>query len=166
VRVILTTERLRLREMTAGDAGALLRLNANPNVIKYVGDPALADEAEALAVFTGRILPQYRDHGVGRWAVELRDGGEFLGWCGLKYLPETDEYDLGYRFFEHAWGRGYATEAARGTVEWARAHLPGRRVVGKAMLGNLGSIRVLEKIGLRFEKRERDQDGKLAVYVL
>jgi RimJ/RimL family protein N-acetyltransferase len=75
---------------------------------------------------------------------------EFIGWCGLKYRPELDEIDLGYRFMKSAWGKGYATEAAMASIKYGFEQLGMRKIVGRAMPGNLGSIKVLEKCGMKF----------------
>jgi RimJ/RimL family protein N-acetyltransferase len=69
---------------------------------------------------------------------------EFLGWCGLKYLFETNEVDLGYRFMKKFWGKGYATEAALACIEYGFATLNLHQIVGRALPGNLASIKVLE----------------------
>ena len=164
--MILETPRLLLREMTESDATDLYLLNSSANVMKYLeGEPLLSSPDQAIEVLRLRILPQYSLHGVGRWAVLLRDGDTFIGYCGLKYLPETVEYDLGYRFLEKYWGRGYATESALAVLEYGRKHLAGKRIVGKASLENIASVRVLEKIGMRFEGYEPYEGGTVAVYV-
>ena len=152
--------------MTEADVVDLYLLNSSPNVMKYLGgEPILSSPDQALEVLRSRILPQYSLYSVGRWAALLRDGGTFIGYCGLKYLPETVEYDLGYRFLEDYWGRGYATESARAVLEYGRRRLAGKRIVGKAFLENTASIRVLEKIGMRFEGYEPYGGGTVAVYV-
>ena len=152
--------------MTEADAVHLYLLNSSANVMKYLGgEPILSSPDQAIEVLQSRILPQYALYSVGRWAVLLRDGATFIGYCGLKYLPETVEYDLGYRFLEEYWGSGYATESARAVLEYGRRHLAGKRIVGKAFLENTSSIRVLEKIGMRFEGYEPSGGGTVAVYV-
>jgi [ribosomal protein S5]-alanine N-acetyltransferase len=162
----LETRRLLLREMTEGDADSLLALNQNPKVMRYIqGEPPLTTREQALEVLRERVLPQYA-HGLGRWACIEKISGEFIGWCGVKHVPEDGEYDLGYRFFEQHWGRGFATEAADAVCGFARNHLRGKRVVGKAMRDNRASRRVLEKIGLVFEGEVESEGGRLAVYVL
>lgn len=165
MKPILETERLFLREMTAADAEDVYLLNRSPSVTRYVGEPTLNSADEALVILRTRILPQYGAYGVGRLAVLRRDSGEFIGWCGLKYLPDEDVYDLGYRFHESCWGHGYATEAARAVLQHWRAPLAGKRIVGKALLENRGSIRVLQKIGLRFVANAEESNGPTAVYV-
>ena len=163
---MLETRRLLLREMTEADAGHLFALNQNPNVTRYiVGEPPLTTREQALAVLRERVFPQYA-LGLGRWACIEKRSGDFIGWCGVKHLPEDGEYDLGYRFFEQHWGQGYATEAASAVCDFARQHLSGKRVVGKAMRDNRASRRVLEKIGLVFEGDVESEGCQLAVYVL
>lgn len=151
--------------MSEADAPDVYRLNSDPEVVRYVGEPVLTGTEQALEVLRSIILPQYR-HGVGRWAVVSKETGLFAGWCGLRYYPEKDEYDLGFRFLREHWGKGYATESAKAVLEFARERLPGRRIVGKALLENTGSIKVLEKIGMRLEGHGWDHDGRIAIYVL
>lgn len=163
---MLETRRLLLREMTEADAGHLLELSQNPNVTRYImGEPPLTTRAQALEVLRERVFPQYPQR-IGRWACIAKSSGDFIGWCGVKHMPEDGEYDLGYRLLETYWGHGYATEAAGAVCDFARQHLRGKRVVGKVMHGNLASRRVLEKLGLVFEA-DIDEDGcPVAVYVL
>ena len=160
----LQTERLVLRDLSAADAEALVRLNEHPNVERFTGDPPLPDVAAAIEVLDRRILPQYRDHGVGRWAVERRSDGAFLGWAGLKYLADRGEYDLGYRLMPEAWGQGYATEAAAAVLAYART-LPGARIIAQVVIANAASVRVLEKIGMVRERELDDPLGPMAIYV-
>lgn len=153
MRIILETPRLLLREFTSRDAGLILALNADPAVTAFTGDPVLTLE-QAEQVLLQVILPQYTQYLHGRWAVHVKTQGsgdpEFIGWCGLKALPERQEIDLGYRFFPLAWGKGYATEAARATLQYGFEKLGLPRIVGRAMPGNRASWRVLEKCGMRF----------------
>ena len=111
--LILTTPRLTLREFEDEDADAerLVQLNANPNVTRYLGEGPVT-LLEARAIIRDRLVQQHRAFGVGRWAAELREGGRFIGWAGLKWEAENGAYDLGYRFFEDCWGQGYGREAA------------------------------------------------------
>ncbi len=163
---ILETPRLVLREMTDADADLLLALSQNPNVTRYIlSEPPLTTRADALAVLRERVFPQYAQ-GLGRWACIEKQSSDFIGWCGIKHIPDDGEYDLGYRFFEERWGHGYATEAARATSDFARQHLRGKRVVGKAMRENAASRRVLEKAGLILEGDVESEGCLLSVYLL
>ena len=109
--VVIETDRLLLRKFTEDEATLLYELNPDPEVIRYTHDP-IADVDHAKNVLNEVILPQYVLYNHGRWAVRLKSNLEFIGWCGLKYLSETNEVDLGYRFMQKFWGKGYATEAA------------------------------------------------------
>ncbi|MBI5372725.1 MAG: GNAT family N-acetyltransferase [Sphingobacteriales bacterium] len=149
MNVIIETDRLLLRLFEPGDAPLLYELNQDPEVTLYTGDP-FRDLAHAREVLEQVILPQYALHQHGRWAVHLKPGLEFIGWCGLKYIPERDEVDLGYRLKKTAWGRGYATEAAYASIKYGFEKRGLRRIIGRAMPGNLASCHVLEKCGMRF----------------
>ncbi|MEI9913064.1 MAG: GNAT family N-acetyltransferase [Bacteroidota bacterium] len=79
---------------------------------------------------------------------------EFIGWCGLKYRPEQNEVDLGYRFKQSSWGKGYATEAAFASIKYGFEKLNLSRIIGRAVPGNTGSLKVLEKCGMQFLREE------------
>ena len=149
MHVIIETERLLLRLFTSGDAQLIYDLNEDPAVTRYTGDP-VRDLAHAREVLENVILPQYALYNHGRWAVHTKPDLEFIGWCGLKCRPERDEIDLGYRFIPGAWGKGYATEAAYASIRYGFEKLQLRRIVGRAMPGNIGSIKVLEKCGMTY----------------
>ncbi len=156
--VIIETERLWLRVFTEEDAALVCRLNSDPAVTAYTGDP-IRDEAHALDVLQKVILPQYALYGHGRWAVHTKpgvdpEGSGFIGWCGLKMRPELNEIDLGYRFLRSSWGKGYATEAAAASLRYGFERLGIQRIVGRALPENKASIRVLEKCGMLYKGEE------------
>jgi len=151
--IVIETDRLLVRKFTEDDAPLLYDLNLDPEVIRYTHDP-LTDVEEARKVLEEVILPQYILYDHGRWAVHLRSGSEFIGWCGFKNLTETNEVDLGYRFKKNFWGNGYATEAARGCIEYGFDILKLHRIVGRALPANLASIKVLEKCGMKYLHEE------------
>ena len=161
MHVIIETERLILRRFESGEGRLIYTLNEDPEVTRYTGDP-VRDLAHANEVLDQVILPQYALYNHGRWAVHTKPGMEFIGWCGLKYRPERDEVDLGYRFIKSAWGKGYASEAAMASINYGFEKLGLRRIVGRAMPGNIASIKVLEKCGMRFVGEEL-VDGHPAV---
>ena len=157
----LETERLLLRRFTEEDAGRLLALDADPEVMRYIGPFALPDLQAYRDLLTRRWVPYYELHpGWGFWAAVER-GGDFLGWFHLR--PALDyrfakeagyrsgDVDLGYRFLRRAWGRGFATEGSRALVGKAFAQ-GADRVVAVALSANLASRRVLEKAGLKREQ--------------
>lgn len=143
---LFESRRLGYREFTPDDANILFRLNADPEVIRYTGDPPFADEGEARAFVLN--YDQYRLYGHGRWIVADKDKNEVLGWCGLK--NEDGVIDLGYRFFRSAWGKGYATEAAQSCIDFGFSTLEMPRITGRVMPENAASCRVLEKVGMTF----------------
>jgi RimJ/RimL family protein N-acetyltransferase len=164
--VRLETERLVLRELDEADAPLLVALNEHPAVQRFTSDGPLRDRAAAVDVLRTHVFPQYRSHGIGRWAVERKADGLALGWCGLKWLSERGEYDIGYRLLPSHWNQGYATEAARACLEFARMRLGEARVVALIHVENAASVRVAHKLGLRFSHTEQEQEGDIAVYVM
>ena len=147
--VIFETLRLILRQFTEVDAPLILALNSDPEIVKYVHEPTLQTEAQAEKILLDIILPQYKNN-LGRWAIHTKDNMDFIGWCGLKYRPELDEIDLGYRLMQNAWGKGFATEAAQHSLDYGFNHLNLKLITGRAHIENIASIKVLEKIGMDF----------------
>lgn len=157
---ILETERLFLREFTIEDAQLLIDLNSNPNVTRYTGDGPLKNLEAANDILLNTIFPQYPNK-LGRWAVCLKSTNEFIGWCGLKYISQLDEIDLGYRLFENHWGKGYATESAKAVLDYGFNILKLNTIVGRAAIENANSIKVLKKVGLKFEKEDVEHGDKI-----
>jgi len=165
MKTILVTERLLLREFTLEDTQLLMDLNSNPNVIRYVGEAPVKNLEEAKDILLNTILPQYPNK-LGRWAVHLRSNNEFIGWCGLKFITELNEIDLGYRFFENHWGKGYATESAKAVLDHGFNILKLNKIIGRSAIENTDSVKVLEKIGMKFEKEDVGHCGKIFKYKL
>lgn len=149
MHIILQTPRLILRQFTEADAPLILSLNSDPEIVKYVHEPTLKTIEHAQEILNNIILPQYQNN-LGRWAIHTKNNMDFIGWCGLKYRPELDEIDLGYRLMQKAWGHGYATEAAQASLEHGFNELNLKLITGRAHIENLASIKVLEKIGMDF----------------
>lgn len=138
----------------------MLELNSDPEVLKFTGDKAFSSLDEARLFLEN--YNQYSLYGFGRWAVIQKSTGNFIGWCGLKYSATTDEVDIGFRFLKTVWNQGYATEAAQKCIELGFDIVGIKRIVGRAMVDNLASISVLEKLGLTYLK-EFDFDGEKGV---
>lgn len=150
MKKIVETSRLILRELHPNDAQAFYDLNANPNVIRYTGNTAFRDVEEAREFLEN--YSDYQEHGYGRWAVLLKDSGRFIGWCGLKFDVNTQQTDIGFRFFEEEWGKGYATESAQACLQVGFHRFLLHCIIGRAMKANIASIRVLEKLNLAYEQ--------------
>ena len=152
----LFTERTYLREFTIDDAVYLYNLNLDPEVIQFTGDKAFESIAEAKNFL--EQYDQYKKYGVGRLAVIDRKTNKFMGWCGLKFSPHLNEYDIGFRFFKIFWNQGYATETSGKCLEFGFENLQISKIIGRSMAENKASIKVLEKIGMTF-KMNFDFDG-------
>jgi len=149
MKFIIETDRLLLREFILDDAEKFYQLNLNPNVIKYTGNAAFKSIEEAKLFLEN--YNDYKTNGYGRWAVINKESNEFIGWCGLKYGELENQTDIGFRFFEEEWNKGYATESAAACLKYGFEVLKLNRIIGRAMKENTASIKVLEKIGLVYE---------------
>ena len=144
----LETERLRLRPWCGDDLDNLHRLMADPVVMRWLpSDPV--EEVEGCRPTLERILGLQEREGWAFWPVVERDGDRFVGDCGLKPLPDTDEIELGYHFVPGVHGRGYAPEAARAVLAHGFEERGLERIVAVAVPENRASWRVMEKVGMR-----------------
>lgn len=151
MKALIETERLVLREITMDDIEDMFRLHSNSDVQKYTGDPLIETLEEMEKAIRTRIS-DYEKYGYGRWAAFLKNEMQFAGWAGLAYLPEFDEIDLGYRFLPEYWGSGLATEVSREILNFGFDKLKLRKIIAIAMKENKASIRVMEKVGMEFDK--------------
>ncbi|WP_378318780.1 GNAT family N-acetyltransferase [Aquimarina celericrescens] len=151
MKYLIETERLLLREITLDDKEELFKLYSDPEVQKYTGEPVVESIEEIEKAIQTRIS-NYKKYGFGRWATILKNGMHFVGWAGLEYLPEFDEIDLGYRFLPEYWGSGIATEAADAILAYGFYQLQLKKIIAIAMTENNASIRVMQKIGMEFDK--------------
>ncbi|OXM56905.1 GNAT family N-acetyltransferase [Amycolatopsis thailandensis] len=152
MRVFLETERLLLRQFTGADVDDLFALYDNPEVMRYLNGGEPADRAE----IENRDLPAFLDYyerfpGYGFWAAIEKSGGVFLGWFHFRPLRghRTDDPELGYRLNRSSWGKGYATEGSLALLEKGFTEFGATRIWAATMAVNLGSRRVMEKIGMR-----------------
>lgn len=163
MNVVFETVRLLLSTFTEKDASLIYDLNLDPDVTLYTHDP-VKNENHAKEILEKVIIPQYALYNHGRWAVHLKYTLEFLGWCGLKYRPELNEIDLGYRIKKDFWGKGYATEAACASIKYGFERLGLKRIVGRAESDNIGSWKVLEKCGMTYIGNEVVDGFPVKVY--
>ena len=146
----MQTQRLLLRPFEPDDAEHLFQLNEDWDCNKYTGDKAFKnlEEAENLV----KNYDHYEKYGFGRWTVLDKTSGEFLGWCGLKYDENLNEYDLGFRFLKEHWGKGYATEASELCLKMGFEKFKMPEIVGRVIPENIASIKVLEKLGMIYRE--------------
>lgn len=153
---LLHTASLRLRPVTDGDADALFALHSDARVLRFWDSPPWTERARADRFIAA--CRQIEEEGSGaRVAMERASDGTFVGWCGLtQWNPSYRSASLGYCLEEAAWGRGYATEAARAVLGWAFGALDLNRVQAETDTRNLASARVLEKLGFVHEGTLRE----------
>ena len=163
MNIIIETNRLVLRTFTELDANLIYELNLDPDVTRYTHD-SVEDLAHASEILEKVIIPQYVLYNHGRWAVHVRSTFEFLGWCGLKYRPELNEIDLGFRLKKEGWGKGYATEATYASIEYGFKKIGLQRIVGRAEIDNIGSWKVLEKCGMTYIGDEEVDGNAVKTY--
>lgn len=147
---ILETERLILRTFTLADVEASFLINKDPEVVKYTGNAPMQSLDEAQKVMIEVIFPQYTQYNMGRLAVIEKKSQTIIGWCGLKYRKESGLIDLGYRYMQSAWGKGYGTEAAKCVLHHGFYDLQLPIIHAWAVLENKASYRIMEKIGMYF----------------
>ncbi|MGH3491254.1 MAG: GNAT family N-acetyltransferase [Actinopolymorphaceae bacterium] len=150
---VLRTERLLLRRFTMDDVDALVELDGDPEVMRFLtgGKPTPRDEIRTEVL--PYLLREYALHpGFGRWAAHEEATGEFVGWFGLRSAERIGPgcATLGYRLRRAAWGRGLATEGSRALLRKAFTELGVRRVSADTMAVNQRSRRVMERAGLVF----------------
>jgi RimJ/RimL family protein N-acetyltransferase len=170
--MVIETERLRLRVPTLDDAAVIGVLVGDAEVVKFLGGQiAQPDEHEAIVE---RWLQRWTDHGMGPFIVERREDGSFVGRTGILVWdvrgwthtgvpdPEFAQPEVGWAFARAAWGNGYATEAARGVIEWARGRGV-RDLVSVIAPANVRSQRVAERLGATPGETVQLQDSGDAV---
>ncbi|MEM6719292.1 MAG: GNAT family N-acetyltransferase [Bacteroidota bacterium] len=155
MNIHLETERLLIRDLVPQDLDGMFAMDSDPEVHKYLGNKPIKHKEEALK-YINDVQQQYAERGIGRWAVELKETSEFIGWCGLRLYTDytfnnhTNFYDIGYRLQRQFWGKGYATEASVACLQHAFETLKLDTVYGITEMGNEASHRILLKIGLHY----------------
>jgi ribosomal-protein-alanine N-acetyltransferase len=161
MNILVKTERFVLREILLTDVDGLFELDSDPEVHRYLGNQPVHSKEQIIEVIHS-IRQQYKDNGIGRWAIIDKHTHAFIGWCGLKLITEPTNghhnyYDLGYRLIRKYWGQGIATETALECLHYAFTKLPTNEVYAMAECNNTGSNNVLKKVGcIHLENFELD----------
>ncbi len=165
MKIFLETERLILRQLTEDDASNLFELNSDPDVVRFTPE---ANRPNDYAVIKTRTLPRYiayyeKYNGYGFWAVIEKSSQEFIGWFLLRPAVEAPYFDpalahpsdieLAYRLRKASWGKGYASEGVKALILKSFSELETQHIVAVALAANVVSIRVMEKVGLKLERR-------------
>ncbi len=164
--IVSSTQRLRLREFTLQDAAFVIELLNEPDWLRFIGDRGVRTLDDAKCYLREGPLASYASNGFGHWVVERRADGELLGMCGLIRRPTLEHVDVGFAFLARHRGQGYATEAARATLQHGFAVLGLARIDAITTPDNTASQRVLERAGLRREVARRlgESREELALY--
>lgn len=152
---VIETERLGLYALSADsvdDVAFLLRLLNEPSFIRNIGDRGVRNLEDAHAYLLKGPVASYCAHGFGLYRIQVKQGGESVGLCGLVKRATLDDVDLGYALLPEFCGKGYAMEAAAAVLANARSTLGLQRIVAITDPLNQDSIRLLEKLDFRFEK--------------
>ena len=144
--------RLTFRRLEPGDSGFLIRLLNEPSFIEHIGDRGVRTADDARRYLREGPFAMYEKYGFGLWRVARRTDDEPIGMCGLLKREALPDFDLGYAYLPGYWRQGYAFEAAQATLRDAARRFGLRRVIGVVSPGNTASIRLLEKLGMRFER--------------
>jgi RimJ/RimL family protein N-acetyltransferase len=157
---VLETDRLVLRRLTVDDAELILDLLNQPSFLRYIGDKGVRTLDDARDYILKGPMDSYERFGFGLYLAVLKEDGVPIGICGLLKRESLEDVDVGFAFLPRFWSKGYACEAASAVVAYGRSTLGLNRIVAITAPDNEGSIRVLEKVGLRFERMIKfPQDG-------
>ncbi|AUD02019.1 GNAT family N-acetyltransferase [Spirosoma pollinicola] len=150
---MIETDRLLLIELTVDDAAFMLDLLNTPSWIQFIGDRHVQTLWDAQQYIINGALKSYKEHGFGPYLVKLKTNGLSIGLCGLFKRDALDDPDIGFAFLPDYAGKGYGYEAGSAVITYAQKTFGLTRIFGFTNPANQPSIRLLEKLGLRLEKR-------------
>jgi RimJ/RimL family protein N-acetyltransferase len=154
--IVLETERLRLAHLDPEtDTEFILRLVNEPSFLHYIGDKGVRTLADARRYITDGPQKSYETNGYGLYKVELKTDSTPIGMCGLVKRDTLPDADIGFAFLERYWGEGYAYESADAVMRYAREKLGIKRVLAITTPDNVASGKLLNKIGLRFDRLKK-----------
>jgi ribosomal-protein-alanine N-acetyltransferase len=165
VSPLLETERLRLRPVVADDLDHFAALYADPDVMRFIGarGPLSRSLSRERLDF---MLDHWLRHGFGMWALFRKDDGAFVGRCGMRYLDNTTQVELGYTLARAHWGQGLATEASLAVVRYAFEVMRVSRLVAVADPANTASVNVMRKLGMICEGIGYYYNSECVLYAL
>ncbi len=150
--IILQTERLKLRELNANDAEFILRLLNESSFLRFIGDKGVRSIDDAREYILNGPVASYQKNGFGLYLVELKDTNTPLGMCGLLKRESLADVDIGFAFVPEFWNKGYGLESATAVMVYGKDVLKLPRIVAITNKDNDASAKLLEKIGLRFDR--------------
>ena len=151
-KIILETERLVLQEFNVDDAEFILTLLNTPGWLEYIGDKNVRSVEDAVNYLENVPIKSYRENGFGLWLTLLKNNSTPIGMCGLIKRESLDDIDIGFALLPEYSKLGYAYEIAHATINYAKHSLGINKVVAITDSNNVSSIKLLNKLGLQFEK--------------
>ncbi|MBE9167054.1 GNAT family N-acetyltransferase [Pleurocapsales cyanobacterium LEGE 06147] len=160
----LETQRLILREFQQEDLCQLAPILANPQVMKFSPTGILSFQQTRTKI--NGFIASYKKNGFGKWAVIFKESNRLIGYCGIavEQIDNVDERELGYRLDPAFWGRGLATEAASIVIQYGFEQLRFPHILGIVERENMASVRVLEKLGMKYKRKTVFHGVKMDVY--
>ena len=149
---ILETDRLLLRLISTDDAEFFLGLLNEPSFLRFIGDKKVRSLEDAHNYIVNGPIQSYQRFGFGLYLVELKDTSVPIGICGLLKRDALDDVDIGFAFLPDFWARGYGFESARAIMIHGRNTMGLKRILAITSPDNVGSIALLEKLGLKYER--------------
>lgn len=162
---MIETERLIFRKFSSDDLPMLIEQRSDPDVNRYLGGTTLQNQ-EALAKRIEFYISCYASHGFGMCAMLWKGSGNVIGSAGLQPLDGTDEIEVGYSMIKDFWGKGIGTEAAHGWLDFGFNEAGLERIVAVANTDNAASRRIMEKLGMCYEKTEFHYGADCAFYAI
>ena len=162
---LLESERLFYRQLTPDDLPWLIEMRTAEAVKRYIGGDTWQNP-EALEKRLRFYIQCHETLGFGCCAMGLRSSGELIGTSGLQPLEDTGEIEIGYNMAERFWGQGYGTECCSAWLRYGFETAGLERIVAIAHPDNIGSWRIMEKCGMRFEKREEHYGIETLFYAI
>ncbi len=159
---MIETERLVLRRFTLDDLDELAALRSDPLVMRYIGLQSREKVEQRLRYY----VSHYEPNGFGMWGVVHKKSDKLIGWAGLIFLDGTPEVEVGYGVAKDYWGQGLMTEAARACLRYGFDEAGLERIVAVAMPENVASRRIMEKLGMRYEKNAFHYGHDLVYYAI
>ena len=150
--IVLETERLILRGMNVADAPFILALLNEPSFLRFIGDKKVRTVQDAEQYILNGPVSSYNRNGFGLCLVELKETHTPIGMCGLLKRDELPHADIGFAFMPDFWNKGFAYEAAAAVMNDARERLKLERILAITNQDNESSIKLLQKLGLKFER--------------
>lgn len=162
--IVTETERLLLRHFNENDINALFKMNTEPDMLRYVPTKPFTKESEAEELFFDVILEDYRCYGYGRWAVELKETGDLIGFCGPKFQPLFEKSELSFRYFPQYWGKGIAFESAKAVIDQLKPTFSIDEAIALVVPGDNRSESVVKKLCMQQIGQREFMDTKVNLF--